>query len=116
EGGRGGGVGGRSADLGLSDRHYLEYRAGEGRAAYERCQEEAAADHVFGVPFFMFADEPFWGYDRLGQLEQRLTEAGLEIGDKVTAALAAGRGPRRPGPRAPPPPPRTPLFYSKPPG
>jgi 2-hydroxychromene-2-carboxylate isomerase len=74
------------AELGLSDRHYLEYLAGEGRAAYERCQEEAAADHVFGVPFFMFADEPFWGYDRLGQLEQRLTEAGLEIGDKVTAA------------------------------
>jgi hypothetical protein len=34
----------------------------------------------------MFADEPFWGYDRLGLLEQRLTEAGLEIGDKVTAA------------------------------
>jgi len=73
-------------ELGLSDRHYLEYLAGEGRAAYERCQEEAAADHVFGVPFFMFADEPFWGYDRLGLLEQRLTEAGLEIGEKVTAA------------------------------
>src|SRR5262245_7594505 len=73
-------------ELGLSDRHYLEYLAGEGRAAYERCQEEAATDHVFGVPFFMFADEPFWGYDRLGLLEQRLTEAGLEIGDKVTAA------------------------------
>jgi 2-hydroxychromene-2-carboxylate isomerase len=74
------------AELGLSDRHYLEYLAGEGRAAYERCQEEAAADHVFGVPFFMFADEPFWGYDRLGLLEQRLTEAGLHISDNVTAA------------------------------
>jgi 2-hydroxychromene-2-carboxylate isomerase len=74
------------AELDLSDRHYLEYLAGEGRAAYERCQEEAAADHVFGVPFFMFADEPFWGYDRLGLLEQRLTEAGLQISDNVTAA------------------------------
>src|SRR5262249_31900929 len=60
--------------------------AGEGRAAYERCQEEAAADHVFGVPFFLFAGEPFWGYDRLALLEQRLEEAGLAIGDKVTAA------------------------------
>jgi hypothetical protein len=34
----------------------------------------------------MFADEPFWGYDRLGLLEQRLTEAGLQISDNVTAA------------------------------
>jgi 2-hydroxychromene-2-carboxylate isomerase len=41
---------------------------------------------VFGVPFFLFAGEPFWGYDRLGLLEQRLTEAGLAIGKKETAA------------------------------
>ena len=74
------------ADLGLSDRHYLEYLAGEGREIYERCQEEAAADHVFGVPFFVFDGEPFWGYDRLALLEQRLAEAGLSIGHKVTAA------------------------------
>src|SRR5262249_42597903 len=88
------------AELGLSDRHYLEYLAGEGRAAYERCQEEAAADHVFGVPFFLFAGEPFWGYDRLALLEQRLEEAGLAIGDKVTAARAA-LGRRRLPPRGP---------------
>src|SRR5262245_49899445 len=74
------------ADLGLSDQHYFEYLAGKGREAYERCQQEAAADHVFGVPFFLFAGEPFWGYDRLVLLEQRLTESGLAIGDKVTAA------------------------------
>jgi 2-hydroxychromene-2-carboxylate isomerase len=74
------------AELGLSDQHYLEYLAEEGPAVYERCQEEAAADRVFGVPFFIFASEPFWGYDRLGLLKQRLTEAGLEIGDNVTAA------------------------------
>jgi 2-hydroxychromene-2-carboxylate isomerase len=74
------------ADIGLSDRHYLEYLAEEGREAYDRSQAEAAADHVFGVPFFVFAGEPFWGYDRLALLEQRLEEAGLAIGDKVTAA------------------------------
>ena len=74
------------AELGLSDQHYFEYLAGEGREAYERCQAEAAADHVFGVPFFLFAGEPFWGYDRLALLEQRLAEAGLAIGDKLTAA------------------------------
>ena len=71
------------ADLGLSDRHYLEYLAGEGREAYERCQEEAAADHVFGVPFFLFAGEPFWGCDRLALLEQRLEEAGLESATRL---------------------------------
>ena len=79
-------VAGLLADLGMSDRHYLEYLAGEGREAYECCQQEAAADHVFGVPFFLFAGEPFWGYDRLALLEQRLAEAGLAIGHKVTAA------------------------------
>src|SRR5262245_55565893 len=73
------------AELGLSDQHYFEYLAGEGLEAYERCQQEAAADHVFGVPFFLFAGEPFWGYDRVVLLEQRLAEAGLAIGDKVTA-------------------------------
>src|SRR6516165_9340980 len=79
-------VAGLLNSIGLSGQEYLDYLAGEGRLAYDRCQEEAATDHIFGVPFFMFADEPFWGYDRLGLLEQRLTEAGLEIGDKVTAA------------------------------
>jgi len=74
------------ADLGLSGEEYLAYLAGDGRAAYDRCQEEAAADHVFGVPFFIFDDEPFWGHDRVGLLEQRLTEAGLARAPKVTAA------------------------------
>ena len=74
------------AELGLSEHDYLDYLAGEGRAAYERAQQEAAADHVFGVPFFVFAGEPFWGYDRLALLEARLEEAGLAIDRKVTAA------------------------------
>ncbi len=73
------------AGLGLSDRDYLEYFSGEGREAYQRCQEEAAADCVFGVPFFIFRGEPFWGHDRLPLLEQRLDEAGLAAG-KVSAA------------------------------
>jgi hypothetical protein len=29
---------------------------------------------------FVFRKEPFWGYDRIGLLEQRLTEAGLARG------------------------------------
>jgi len=74
------------ADLGLSGEEYLAYLAGDGKAAYERCQEEAAADHVFGVPFFIFDGEPFWGHDRIGLLEQRLTEAGLARTATVSAA------------------------------
>jgi 2-hydroxychromene-2-carboxylate isomerase len=72
--------------IGLSGRSYLEYAAGAGRDAYERCQEEAAEDHVFGVPFFMFEGEPFWGFDRLPLLEQRLTEAGLASSKTASAA------------------------------
>jgi 2-hydroxychromene-2-carboxylate isomerase len=74
------------ADLGLSGEEYLAYLAGDGKAAYERCQEEAAVDHVFGVPFFIFDGEPFWGHDRINLLEQRLTEAGLARAPQVTAA------------------------------
>src|SRR5262249_57567622 len=58
------------ADLGLSDGHYLEYLAGEGREAYDPCQAEAPPDPVFRVPFFLFAGEPFLGYDRLALLAQ----------------------------------------------
>ncbi len=65
--------------LGLSAREYEAYRAGDGAAAYERAQQEAADDHVFGVPIFLFEGEPFWGHDRLPVLEERLTEAGLRI-------------------------------------
>ena len=65
--------------LGLGGDEFRRYLAGEGAAAYERAQQEATADHVFGVPIFLFADEPFWGHDRLPVLEQRLVEAGLGI-------------------------------------
>jgi len=66
------------AEIGLSDQGYRDYLAGGGPADYERAQEEAVADQVFGVPMFYFGNEPFWGYDRMGLLEQRLAEAGLK--------------------------------------
>ena len=43
-------------------------------------------DHVFGVPFFIFRGEPFWGYDRMPLLEQRLAEAGLVLSARAPAA------------------------------
>ncbi len=65
-------------DLGLDADEYRDYLAGEGATEYERAQQEAAADHVFGVPIFLFDGEPFWGHDRLPVLEQRLHESRLD--------------------------------------
>jgi 2-hydroxychromene-2-carboxylate isomerase len=65
--------------LGMSSAAYRIFLSGEGALAYQRAQDEAAADHVFGVPLFIFEGEPFWGHDRLPILEDRLTEAGLSV-------------------------------------
>jgi len=65
--------------MGMSEQGYRDYLAGEGRKDYERAQEMAIPDRVFGVPIFLFRDEQFWGNDRLPMLEQRLTEAGLAV-------------------------------------
>lgn len=79
-------IAGVIASIGLSDAGYREYLAVEGAAAYERAQEEAVTDQVFGVPLFYFENEPFWGYDRMGLLEQRLTEAGLKRAEPLRRA------------------------------
>jgi len=75
------------ATVGLSAQGYRDYLAGEGPTDYERAQDDAAADQVFGVPMFYFEGEPFWGYDRMGLLEQRLTEAGLKRGEALKQAV-----------------------------
>ncbi|HUN60173.1 MAG TPA: DsbA family protein [Candidatus Binataceae bacterium] len=66
------------SQMGLSAGEYIDYLDGEGVRAYESAQAEAAEDHVFGVPLFYFDNEPFWGFDRIPLLEDRLTEAGLK--------------------------------------
>jgi len=65
--------------LGMSAADYRKYLSGDGTVAYQRAQDEAANDHVFGVPLFVFEGEPFWGHDRIAILELRLTDAGLTI-------------------------------------
>jgi 2-hydroxychromene-2-carboxylate isomerase len=65
------------ASFGLPADEFRRYLAGEGAANYDRLQEEAAADNIFGVPIFLFEHEPFWGYDRIPMLEERLAAAGL---------------------------------------
>jgi 2-hydroxychromene-2-carboxylate isomerase len=67
------------ASLGMSAAEYLDFLRGEGKREYEAAQQEAAADHVFGVPLFIFEGEPFWGHDRIPVLEERLRAAGLAL-------------------------------------
>ena len=67
------------ADLGMSADDYRKYLSGDGALAYQRAQDEAANDHVFGVPLFIFEAEPFWGHDRIPVVEDRLTAAGLSV-------------------------------------
>ena len=67
------------AALGRSADAYRAFLLGEGAAAFEACLEEGHADHVFGVPLFLFRSEPFWGHDRLPLLEERLAESDLRL-------------------------------------
>ena len=64
--------------LGLDEAEFRAYLAGEGVAEYERIQEESMTDQIFGVPIMVLDGEQFWGYDRIGLLEVRLKEKGLE--------------------------------------
>jgi 2-hydroxychromene-2-carboxylate isomerase len=84
-------VAGVVVGMGLDAQAYRDYLVGAGMRDYEAAQEEAAADHVFGVPMFVFKGEPFWGHDRIGLLASRLEEAGL--------ALDAGAARQAPAPR-----------------
>jgi len=45
------------------------------KEAFKRTGELALERGVFGVPFVLVEGEPFWGYDRLNQLEQWLVNA-----------------------------------------
>ncbi len=65
------------ASLGMSAGEYREYLSGAGARALDEAEQEAAADHIFGVPIFILDGEPFWGHDRLPVLESRLVEKGL---------------------------------------
>jgi len=74
-------------NIGLSAQGYRAYLAGDGRAEYERAQDDAVIDQVFGVPMFFLELEPFWGYDRMGLLEHRLTETGLKLEQPLKEAV-----------------------------
>jgi len=43
-------------------------------ARYQQLTQEAIDRQVFGAPFFIYKDEPFWGQDRLDFLDRALAE------------------------------------------
>ena len=67
------------AKMGMPEQEYRDYLSAEGTRRYHAAQEEAAADHIFGVPLFIFQGEPLWGHDRLPIVEQCLNQDGLRI-------------------------------------
>jgi 2-hydroxychromene-2-carboxylate isomerase len=46
------------------------------KARLREATEQALARGVFGSPFFVVDDEPFWGHDRLAQLDRWLATGG----------------------------------------
>jgi 2-hydroxychromene-2-carboxylate isomerase len=46
------------------------------KAALRDATDQALARGVFGSPFFFVDGEPFWGHDRLGQLDRWLSTGG----------------------------------------
>lgn len=45
---------------------------GEAKTRYETYTQEAIERQVFGAPYYIYRDEPFWGQDRLEFLERAL--------------------------------------------
>jgi 2-hydroxychromene-2-carboxylate isomerase len=48
----------------------------ETKARLREATDEALARGVFGSPFFIVDDEPFWGHDRLEHVERWLATGG----------------------------------------
>lgn len=69
-------------------------RPSEGFPAYERCQDETRADHIFGAPIFVFRGEPFWGHDRLPLLAARLRLSRSRSGALMWRPVAVAAAPR----------------------
>lgn len=65
------------AELGADAAAFPAWARGEGGRCLAASIDEAHADHVFGVPLFIFAGESFWGHDRMPLLEERLVAANL---------------------------------------
>jgi len=46
----------------------------EARRFYDQCTKQAIERQVFGAPWYVYQDEPFWGQDRLDFLDRALAK------------------------------------------
>jgi 2-hydroxychromene-2-carboxylate isomerase len=54
------------------DRNLVNAGLLQGAEEYASNLEEAVSRNVFGVPFYLVGDEPFWGQDRIADLDHYL--------------------------------------------
>jgi carboxymethylenebutenolidase len=53
----------------------IAHRVPDAHQVFDAYTQEAIDRHVFGVPWYVFGDEPFWGQDRLELLDRALARA-----------------------------------------
>ena len=73
-------------NMGMSGDDFRRFLEGDGKVEYDRAQEMAMEDQIFGVPICVLRGEQFWGNDRVSMLEGRLRSLGL--GKDATAHAA----------------------------
>lgn len=64
-------------EQGLDSKSFHQFAREKGVRLLDQAIARGEADHVFGVPMFIFRSEQFWGADRLWLLRERLRECGL---------------------------------------
>ncbi|MEM7057980.1 MAG: DsbA family protein [Pseudomonadota bacterium] len=72
------------AGAGIDITGFPDWMAVEGRADHDRLRTETEAKGVFGVPWFIWRDEMFWGREALPLIRYRMTgempEWGADLG------------------------------------
>jgi len=58
---------------GVGADRFPEWLAGEGRVLHDRLRDEAEEAGVFGVPWYVWDGEAFWGREALPLIAQRIT-------------------------------------------
>ena len=63
----------RLAEAGCETEGFADWAADDGGALHDRLRTEAEAAGVFGVPWYTWGDEVFWGREALPLISQRIT-------------------------------------------
>ena len=63
------------AEAGCVSEGFADWANGDGGATHDRLRDEAEAAGVFGVPWYTWEDEVFWGREALPLIGQRITGA-----------------------------------------